>query len=73
MAADEVARTVSLVRELNRDASVIVVEHDMQFVRQLDAIVTVFVQGQILVEDRMDVVLRNARVRAVYLGSAEDA
>jgi branched-chain amino acid transport system ATP-binding protein len=73
MAADEVARTVSLVRELNRDASVIVVEHDMQFVRQLDAIVTVFVQGQILVEDRMDVVLRNARVRAVYLGSADDA
>ena len=73
MAADEIARTVSLVRELNRDASVIVVEHDMQFVRQLDAVVTVFVQGQILVEDRMDVVLRNARVRAVYLGSAEDA
>lgn len=73
MAADEVARTVSLVRELNRDASLIVVEHDMQFVRQLDAVVTVFVQGQILVEGRMDVVLRNARVRAVYLGSTEDA
>jgi branched-chain amino acid transport system ATP-binding protein/urea transport system ATP-binding protein len=73
MAADEIARTVSLIRELNRDASVIVVEHDMQFVRQLDAVVTVFVQGQILVEDRMDVVLRNARVRAVYLGSTEDA
>ena len=35
MAADEVARTAALIREINRDASIIVVEHDMQFIRRL--------------------------------------
>jgi branched-chain amino acid transport system ATP-binding protein/urea transport system ATP-binding protein len=73
MARDEVARTAALIREINRDASVIVVEHDMQFVRQLDALVTVFHQGRILVEDTMANIQRNPRVRAIYLGSARYA
>jgi branched-chain amino acid transport system ATP-binding protein/urea transport system ATP-binding protein len=73
MAAEETARTAALIREINRDASVIVVEHDMQFIRQLDAVVTVFYQGAILVEDRMEVIQHDARVREVYLGSAARA
>jgi branched-chain amino acid transport system ATP-binding protein len=73
MAQDEVGRTAALIREINRDASVIVVEHDMQFIRQLDTLVTVFHQGQILVEDTMDNIQRNARVREIYLGSATHA
>ena len=73
MARDEVARTAALIREINRDASVIVVEHDMQFVRQLDALVTVFHQGRILVEDTMANIQRNPRVREIYLGSARYA
>jgi branched-chain amino acid transport system ATP-binding protein len=73
MADEEVARTAALVREINRDASVIVVEHDMQFIRQLDALVTVFHQGRILVEDTMANIQRNPRVREIYLGSARYA
>jgi branched-chain amino acid transport system ATP-binding protein len=70
MARDEVARTAALIREINRGASVIVVEHDMQFVRQLDALITVFHQGRILVEDTMANIQRDPRVREIYLGSA---
>ena len=73
MARDEVARTAALIREINRDASVIVVEHDMQFIRQLDALVTVFHQGRILVEDTMANIQQDPRVRAIYLGSARYA
>jgi branched-chain amino acid transport system ATP-binding protein len=73
MARDEVARTAALIREINRGASVIVVEHDMQFVRQLDALVTVFHQGRILVEDTMANIQRDPRVREIYLGSARYA
>jgi branched-chain amino acid transport system ATP-binding protein len=73
MARDEVARTAALIRELNRDASVIVVEHDMQFIRQLDALVTVFHQGRILVEDTMANIQHDPRVREIYLGSARYA
>jgi branched-chain amino acid transport system ATP-binding protein/urea transport system ATP-binding protein len=68
MGADEVARTAELIRQINRDASVIVVEHDMQFIRQLAALVTVFYQGQILIEDTMDVIQHDRRVREIYLG-----
>jgi branched-chain amino acid transport system ATP-binding protein len=73
MAAEETARTAALIRAINRDASVIVVEHDMQFIRQLDAVVTVFYQGAILVEDRMEVIQHHPKVREVYLGSAARA
>jgi branched-chain amino acid transport system ATP-binding protein len=73
MARDEVARTAALIREINRDASVIVVEHDMQFIRQLDALVTVFHQGRILVEDTMANIQHDPRVREIYLGSARYA
>ena len=73
MAREEVARTAALIREINRDASVIVVEHDMQFIRQLDAVVTVFHQGRILVEDAMANIQRDPRVREIYLGSAKYA
>jgi branched-chain amino acid transport system ATP-binding protein len=73
MAAEEVQRTVELIRDINRDASVIVVEHDMQFIRKLNCLVTVFHQGRILVEDVMDKVQRDPRVRQVYLGSSRHA
>src|SRR5262249_54148834 len=73
VAADEVERTVALIREINRNASVIVVEHDMQFIRRLNAVVTVLHQGRILVEDVMDNVQRDPRVRQVYLGRSRSA
>ena len=73
MAADEVERTAALIREINRDASIIVVEHDMQFIRRLNSVVTVLHQGRILVEDVMDRVQRDPRVRKIYLGTSRHA
>jgi len=73
MGAEEIGRTVELIREINRDAGVIVVEHDMQFIRSLNSRVTVFHQGRILVEDVMENVQRDLRVRQVYLGGAGHA
>lgn len=70
MAVDEVERTVTLLRAVNRHTTLIVVEHDMPFVEKIAGIVTVFHQGRILVEDRMEKVLANVVVREVYLGSA---
>lgn len=69
MTHDEVERMVVLIREINRHATMIIVEHDMQFIRMIGDQVTVFHQGAILIEDHVDVVLSDARVREVYLGA----
>ena len=68
MTHDEVLRTAELIREINRTQALIVVEHDMQFIRMIARTVTVFNQGSILVEDDVGRVLANAAVRDVYLG-----
>jgi branched-chain amino acid transport system ATP-binding protein/urea transport system ATP-binding protein len=66
---DEVERLVGLIREINRTASVIVVDHDMEFVRMLGAAITVFHQGAVLTEGPPDQVLADERVREVYIGN----
>lgn len=68
MTHDEVLLTAELIREINRTASLIVVEHDMQFIRMIADKVTVFHRGAILIEDTMDVVAADPTVREVYLG-----
>lgn len=68
MTAEEVGRMGEIVVELNRNTAIIVVEHDMQFIRSIAKKVTVFSQGGILIEDDVDIVMRDARVRDVYLG-----
>ncbi len=68
MTHDEVVRTSELIGEINRSHALIVVEHDMQFIRMIARTVTVFNQGRILVEDTVDKVLSNQAVRDVYLG-----
>ncbi len=64
----EVSRTAELVSEIKKTKSLIVVEHDMQFIRMIASTVTVFNQGAILVEGGVEEILRNATVRDVYLG-----
>jgi len=64
----EMERLVSIIRKINRNAALIVVDHDMHFVRMLEAQITVFNQGSILVEGDADQVLNDKRVREVYLG-----
>ena len=68
MTQEEVIRTAEIIREINKSATMIVVEHDMQFIRMIARKVTVFHQGQILLEGDMDEVSADARVREVYLG-----
>ncbi|MCG8694004.1 MAG: ATP-binding cassette domain-containing protein [Minwuiales bacterium] len=68
MTHEEVERTAALIKEINRSATLIVVEHDMQFIKMIADVVTVFHQGAILVEDNVANVMRNPKVRDVYLG-----
>jgi ABC-type uncharacterized transport system ATPase subunit len=68
MTHEEVNKTAELVREINRTKALIVVEHDMQFIRMIAKQVTVFNQGSVLVEDSVENILRNPLVRDVYLG-----
>ena len=70
MSDEETERTAALIRDINRDATVIVVEHDMAFIRQIARTVTVFHQGKVLVEDTFEKVIANITVRDVYLGRA---
>ncbi len=64
----ETADTADLLREINRSRSLIVVEHDMAFVRSLAARVTVLHEGAVLAEGSIDHVQNDQRVIEVYLG-----
>ncbi|HZB93842.1 MAG TPA: urea ABC transporter ATP-binding protein UrtD [Stellaceae bacterium] len=64
----ETAQTAELLREINRTRSVVVIEHDMAFVRALDVKVTVLHEGRVLAEGSIDTIQDNPRVIEVYLG-----
>jgi branched-chain amino acid transport system ATP-binding protein len=68
LTGEDRARMAELVGELNRDAAMIIVEHDMHFIRAIARTVTVFHQGRVLIEAPVSTVLDDARVRDVYLG-----
>jgi urea transport system ATP-binding protein len=68
MTDQETADTADLLREIARTRSVVVVEHDMTFVRDLDVKVTVLHEGSVLAEGSLDAVSANKRVIEVYLG-----
>ena len=70
MTAQETERTAELILEANRTATIVVVEHDMQFIRKIARRVTVFHQGRVLVEGTMAEIQEDQRVRDVYLGKA---
>ncbi|HTR12179.1 MAG TPA: urea ABC transporter ATP-binding protein UrtD [Roseiarcus sp.] len=64
----ETLATAELLREIARDHSVVVVEHDMAFVRELGVKVTVLHEGAVLAEGALDQVSADPRVVEVYLG-----
>ena len=68
MTDQETADTADLLREIAQDRSVVVVEHDMTFVRDLGVKVTVLHEGSVLAEGSLDQVSANERVVEVYLG-----
>jgi urea transport system ATP-binding protein len=64
----ETRQTAELLKEINREHTVIVVEHDMAFVRDLGVKVTCLHEGSVLAEGTIDEVSANERVVEVYLG-----
>jgi urea transport system ATP-binding protein len=68
MTDSETHQTAELLREINRERTVVVVEHDMSFVRDLGVRVTVLHEGSVLAEGSLDQVSANDRVIEVYLG-----
>ena len=64
----ETAQTAILLREINRERTVVVVEHDMDFVRDLGVRVTCLHEGSVLSEGSLDQVSSDERVIEVYLG-----
>lgn len=70
MSRGETLKTVELVKKLANNSTVIVVEHDMEFVRQLGAFTTVFAQGKVLATGTIENIQQDERVLEVYLGKA---
>jgi urea transport system ATP-binding protein len=68
MTPQEVEKTAELLVALAGDHSVVVVEHDMEFVRRIARRVTVLHQGSVLAEGSMDEVQADPKVVEVYLG-----
>jgi urea transport system ATP-binding protein len=64
----ETQQTAELLKKINRERTVVVVEHDMTFVRELDVKVTCLHEGAVLAEGTIDQVSENERVVEVYLG-----
>jgi urea transport system ATP-binding protein len=64
----ETEQTAHLLRDINRTRSVVVVEHDMTFVRALGVKVTVLHEGSVLSEGSLDQVSSDPKVIDVYLG-----
>ncbi|MFL5225160.1 MAG: urea ABC transporter ATP-binding protein UrtD [Microvirga sp.] len=68
MTDEETARTGQLLESIAADRSVLVIEHDMEFVRQIARKVTVLHQGMVLCEGTVDQVQMDPRVLEVYIG-----
>ena len=64
----ETQQTAELLKEINKTKTVVVVEHDMHFVRELGVKVTCLHEGSVLAEGTIDQVSQNDRVVEVYLG-----
>jgi urea transport system ATP-binding protein len=64
----ETEQTANLIRELHGEAAIIVVDHDIPFIRMIGADITVLHRGSVLLEGPCGKVLDDERVRNVYLG-----
>ena len=64
----ETAETAKLLKDIARSHSVVVVEHDMEFIRDLGVRVTVLHEGSVLAEGSLDTVSADEQVIDVYLG-----
>lgn len=73
MTSEETARTGEMIQALNREGmSILAVEHDMEFVRQIAHKVTVLNFGEIFAEGTINDIEANEEVARIYLGTADD-
>lgn len=68
MSVSERQQTAQLLNTISEGRSVVVIEHDMEFVKDIAHKVTVLHQGKVLAEGRMETVQANEKVIEVYLG-----
>ena len=68
---EESTRMVEMLRELKRDLTILLVEHDMEAVFALADRITVLVYGRVIASDRPAAIRANAEVRQAYLGEQE--
>ncbi len=73
MTLGETRATVGLIRRIsaNSDLSVLVIEHDISFVREIESKVSVFYKGQILKEGTFEEIQKDPNVREIYLGRGD--
>jgi len=71
MTPDETRRTADIVKQINQqaDMTVVVIEHDMDFVRYIDRRISVLHQGRVFFEGDLAAVSSDQGVREIYLGS----
>ena len=69
---EETELTADLLRSLSGKNTVVVIDHDMDFIRRLDSDVTVLNQGRVLCEGKMEKIQSDPKVIEVYLGKQED-
>ncbi len=72
MTRDETEQTERLITRLRSRATVVVVEHDMEFVRRLDAPITVLHMGELFTQGSFDELSRDERVLNIYLGRGNE-
>lgn len=71
MTEGEVEKTVQMLNELKKTVTLLVVEHDMGFVRDIADVVTVMHMGTLLAQGSIKEIEKNQAVREVYLGTEE--
>jgi len=72
MSQDESSQTADLIRSLSKQHSILVIDHDMTFVAQLDAPVSVMHMGRMLKEGTLEEIRNDPQIAAVYLGRAKE-
>ena len=73
MAGEERARLASVVRNLAGKTTLVVVEHDMDFIKDIASTVTVFHRGRIFIEGHVDEIMAHSEVQEIYLGKETNA
>lgn len=73
MSDKETEQTGRLLQSLSEKHAIVVIEHDMDFVRQIARIVTVLAEGTVICEGTVETVQANEHVREIYLGRAKVA